>query len=203
MAQMTSELYVVNDLCVGGVSGAYVVGLWRHHSGFPTWLCGILCGYGFRTQSTPRAETQANLHVKFPLFLYDFNKNWNIFQVLTAVNTKITAFWDTTLCIVVKVDRRFSGSYCCCCGVGEQGDTCTAIISDLLCVFRGAYCLHRRCAINPVAVIFKIGMCWKILVKSANIIFHKNTFIGFRVVIFGQTDRHIDMAKLKGAVLQV
>jgi hypothetical protein len=31
-------------------------------------------------------------------------------QVLTAASMKMTAFWDTALCNVVDVDRRFTAS---------------------------------------------------------------------------------------------
>jgi hypothetical protein len=35
-----------------------------------------------------------------------------IFQVLTAASMKIPAVWNTALCSLVEVDRRFRGAYC-------------------------------------------------------------------------------------------
>jgi hypothetical protein len=34
------------------------------------------------------------------------------FQVLTARNVKMAAFWNTAQCSVVEADRRFRGAYC-------------------------------------------------------------------------------------------
>jgi hypothetical protein len=34
------------------------------------------------------------------------------FEVLTAVVMKSTAFWDITQCSLLKVNRRFGGTYC-------------------------------------------------------------------------------------------
>jgi hypothetical protein len=34
------------------------------------------------------------------------------FQVLTAVSTKMRAFWNIAPCSLVEVDRRFRGAYC-------------------------------------------------------------------------------------------
>jgi hypothetical protein len=47
------------------------------------------------------------------------------FQVLSLARMKMTAFWDVAPCSL-EVDRRF----------------------------RGAYCLHRHCAVSQMAVIF-------------------------------------------------
>jgi hypothetical protein len=38
--------------------------------------------------------------------------NTVIFQVLTVVLMKITAFWDIASCSLVEIDRRFRGAYC-------------------------------------------------------------------------------------------
>jgi hypothetical protein len=35
-----------------------------------------------------------------------------IFQVLTAVGMKITVFWDTALCSLIKLEQCFRGAYC-------------------------------------------------------------------------------------------
>jgi hypothetical protein len=44
---------------------------------------------------------------------------WNMrFQVLTAASKKIKASWDTAMCSLVEVDRRFRGTYC----IHHQGD---------------------------------------------------------------------------------
>jgi hypothetical protein len=40
------------------------------------------------------------------------------FHVLTAVSTKVTAFWDIATFSFVKVGRRFGGAYC----LYHQGD---------------------------------------------------------------------------------
>jgi hypothetical protein len=40
------------------------------------------------------------------------------FQVHTAASAKMTAFWDISMCSLVKVDRRFSAVYC----LYHQGD---------------------------------------------------------------------------------
>jgi hypothetical protein len=44
--------------------------------------------------------------------LWGGHESFLLFPVLSAASIKITAFWDTALCSLVEVDRRFRSAYC-------------------------------------------------------------------------------------------
>jgi hypothetical protein len=80
MASMTSELFWVNDLWVGGVSGACLSGWWRYHEEFShvvTWagVCLAIPWGHFRLQ-----KRGADFDVKWSSLLSDFNQNVNVYN---------------------------------------------------------------------------------------------------------------------------
>lgn len=60
------------------VSGVCLVGLWRHHWGFPSRGFVGRCLSGWVFPKVTRAETPVGLHIKGRLLMFSFNEHWYV-----------------------------------------------------------------------------------------------------------------------------
>jgi hypothetical protein len=93
-----------------------------------------------------------------------------IYQVLMAISTKVTAFWDIALCGLEKVDRCFRGAYCSIINLMMEA-VCSSEAS--ICYYEATwYYIPEGCYLQTPIGSFQNGSSFKIMVDDIKCKFH-------------------------------